>query len=213
VSLPPGFGEGAAKELFDGLFAEASRLECPLAGGDIAFHADAAAPLVCAVTVLAEPGPAGPITRGGARPGDAVYVTGALGRSYPSGRHLAVEPRIAEALDLARRLGPRLHAMIDISDGLGRDASHIAEQSGVQVRLDVRRIPCAPGADWRAALGDGEDYELCFAAAGDVPPRLGAVAITAVGAVRERAAGTPLVVVETAEGPLDGSEIGWEHRS
>ncbi len=217
VTLPPGFGEGPATALFDGLFEEAQRLGCAIVGGDIAFHADPAAPLVCSVTVLAEPGPAGAITRGGARPGDVVYVTGSLGGSYQpggGGRHLAVEPRIAEALELARRLGPRLHAMIDISDGLGRDAGHVAEQSGVQIRLEANRVPCAPGADWRAALGDGEDYELCFTATGDVPPRLGAIAVTAVGAVIERGPpGSPLVVVDTGRELVDGSEMGWEHRS
>jgi thiamine-monophosphate kinase len=217
VTLPPDFGQERAEALFDGLLEAARRFGCPVVGGDIAFHGDLGAPLVCSVTVLAEPGPAGAVTRGGARPGDVVYVTGALGGSYQpggGGRHLSFDPRIEEALELARQLEARLHAMIDLSDGLGRDAAHVAEQSGVQIKLEAGRIPCAAGADWQAAMSDGEDYELCFTATGVVPRKLGAVAVTPVGSVLKRPGpGSPLVVVDTGRELVDGSQMGWEHHS
>src|SRR5690606_22520794 len=127
-------------------------------------HADPSHPLVCSVTVLAEPALGREVARrSGAKVGDVIYVTGSLGGSLEpggGGRHLTFTPRIAEALLLAEQLGGRLHAMIDISDGLGRDAAHMAEQSGVRLLLHADRIPLNEGADWRRAVSDGEDYEL-----------------------------------------------------
>ncbi|MHC4127396.1 MAG: thiamine-phosphate kinase [Planctomycetota bacterium] len=217
VTLPPDFGHDRATALFDAMRRTAQRYACPLVGGDIAVFRDASSPLVCSVAVLAEPGPGGPVTRSGARLGDVIAVTGSLGGSLGTdglGRHLTFEPRIAEASALAETLGRRLHAMIDISDGLGRDASHLAEQSGVQIEIDAERIPCTEGVDWRRAMSDGEDYELCFAADGEVPPRVGELPVTVVGRVVTRPGpDDPLVVVKAGPRTLDGTELGWEHRS
>ena len=215
ATLPPDFGHERATALFDAIRVTARDHGCPLVGGDIAFHRDASSPLTCTVTVLAEPGPAGPVTRSGARAGDTVYVTGVLGGSLGPdglGRHLTFVPRLSEALALAGALAERLHAMIDLSDGLGRDASHLAERSGVQIEIDAERVPCADGADWPRAMSDGEDYELCFTAVGEVPDRLGELEVTAVGRVVERPdpAG-PRVVVREGARTLDGSSLGWEH--
>ncbi len=214
VTLPEGFGHDRATELFDAMRETAEHYGCPLIGGDIAI---AAAPtLVCSVTVLAEPGPAGTITRGGARAGDLVFVTGRLGGALGPdglGRHLTFEPRMREALLLAERLGNRLHAMIDLSDGLGVDAGHIAECSGVEIAIDADRIPCAPGIDWRRAAGDGEDYELCFAAIGDVPGDLDGLPITRIGrAGPAGASGAGRAVIRDTAGTHDGARFGWEHR-
>jgi thiamine-monophosphate kinase len=217
VTLPPDFGHDRATALFDAMRRTAQRYACPLVGGDIAVFRDASSPLVCSVTVLAEPGPGGAVTRSGARAGDVIAVTGRLGGSVQAdglGRHLTFEPRLEEAAILAATLGNRLHAMIDISDGLGRDASHVAEQSGGRIEIDAERIPCSEGVDWRRAMSDGEDYELCFAAAGEVPARVGEVPVTVVGRFVERGGpDDPLVVVKAGGRTLDGSELGWEHRS
>jgi len=214
ATLPPNFGEVRANALFDAMRQTAAQYNCPLIGGDIAFHADPSHPMVCAVTVLAEAGQIVP-TRSGAKLGDRVYVTGRLGGSLEAnglGRHLTFEPRIAMALNLAERLGDRLHAMIDISDGLGRDASHIAEMSNVQIRLNAADIPCNPGCDWHRALGDGEDYELFFAATGGVPEQLLDIKITCVGEVVDRSPGdSRLVIVRDGNQWLDAAGMGWQH--
>ena len=116
-----------------------------------------------------------PVRRGGARPGDGVWVTGRLGgaglalervrarRRLPPAlrRRLArPAPRIAAGVWLARR-GAR--AMIDLSDGLAGDAGHLAAASGVRVAIELARVPCWPGVTPLAAARSGEEYELLVA--------------------------------------------------
>jgi thiamine-monophosphate kinase len=214
--LPPNFREERAMELFEAMRVTAASYRCPLIGGDIAMHADDAHPLTLSVTVLAEPVGDRPITRSGAVAGDGLYVTGSLGGAVEpdgGGLHLTFEPRIDEAIELAEALGDRLHAMIDLSDGLGRDASHIAESSNVTIEIEAERIPCAAGVDWRSAMSGGEDYELLFAASGDVPATLGdGVPVRSIGRIVPRAsAGGPLVRVSRGGSTFDGAELGWQH--
>ncbi len=104
--------------------------------------------------------------RSGARDGDFLFVTGALGGSL-QGKHLTFTPRIREAQILARLV--KVRAMIDISDGLAQDLMHILRASGVQAVLYERLIPLSRQAKNTAqALYDGEDFELLFAvSAGD----------------------------------------------
>jgi thiamine-monophosphate kinase len=220
ATLPADFDSVSAMRLFDAMREAADEYDCPLIGGDVAAHAPGRpAPLVCAVTVLAVPGPLPPRRRSMARPGDTLYVTGRLGGSVApdgGGRHLTFAPRIAEALELAAALGERLHAMIDVSDGLGRDAGHLARDSGVGIVIDADRIPRSEGIEWRRAASDGEDYELLFTAQGEVPEMVGAgTPVTAVGRVHARprdAAGHAVVIV--AHGVEHGAEaLGWEHGS
>jgi thiamine-monophosphate kinase len=217
VVLPKDLDEPVALRLFESMRWTASEFGCPLMGGDVAVHRAPQHPLTCSVTVLAEPVPPGPVRRDGARPGDRVYVTGRLGGSYSadgSGRHLAFQPRLAEALQLLHDLETRLHAMIDLSDGLGRDASHLAEMSNVTITLDADQIPCAPGCSWRQALGDGEDYELCFTATGPVPSRLGNVEITEVGEVIEAADGDDTAIrVREGQRVIAVGHLGWQHQT
>jgi thiamine-monophosphate kinase len=218
ATLPPTLGERRANALFDAMRRICEQYESPLIGGDIAFHASQRDPLVISTTVLAEPIGRQAITRGGARPGDGVYVTGRLGGSLQKnglGRHLTFEPRIREAAAILKHCRERnLHAMIDISDGLGRDASHIAEMSNVQIVLDATVIPCNRTSDWRDALHDGEDYELLFTAAGTVPSRLADVKVTRIGEVcRRRPRDSRLVIVKHNGQTLTADDLGWEHRS
>jgi len=138
-------------ELYEGL-AEAG---VPVAGGDTT----AAPQLVLSVTAIGRservPG------RAGAEPGDRVLVTGPLGAAGAAFRNgILVRPPIR--LEEGRRLARDAHAMLDISDGLARDARHMAERSGCRIVIDLDRVPLAPGATVDD-LGFGEDYELLAA--------------------------------------------------
>jgi thiamine-monophosphate kinase len=137
--------------LYEGI-AEAG---VPVVGGDTT-RADT---LVLSVTALGRsqrvPG------RGGARPGDELVVTGPLGAAgaaFREQRYVRPPLRIPEGRELARTAG----AMLDISDGLGQDAGHIAARSGVRCVIELERVPLAEGATI-ADLGFGEDYELLAA--------------------------------------------------
>ncbi len=221
VALPAGFGEARATELFEAVRRAAERLEAPLVGGDIAIHAAPSDRLVLSITVLGIPGPAGIVRRSGARPGDALCVTGRLGGSLDpdgGGRHLDFEPRVAAGLELAAALGDRLHALIDLSDGLGRDAARVARASGVALELDADRLPRNEGVDWRGAVGDGEDYELLAAIAGDPPGAAGGVPVTVIGRVLapdapDRPAGAVRLRTSAEDGDelVDVAELGWDH--
>ncbi len=205
AALPPGFTR--ADELFDRMAHWVGAWGCPLVGGDIATHHSPKHPLTLTVTVAGGP-VREPVLRSGARVGDGVYVTGLLGGSLASGRHLSFEPRVPEAAGLVGALGDRLHAMIDLSDGLGRDAGRMASVSGVRIEIDAASLPMLAGVPgWKDAMGDGEDYELCFCSVGAVPAAVGGTPITRVGAV---VAGSGCVV-RTDDGPIDVSTLGWDH--
>lgn len=204
-----------AADLFDAMNQTANQYNCPLIGGDVAIHHKPNSPMVCTITVLAKPGPNPPVRRNGAKVGDFLYVTGKLGGSFENnglGKHLTFEPRINEALALSDLLGTKLHAMIDISDGLGRDASHIAQLSNVAIEIDASTIPTNDGLDWQRAMSDGEDYELCFAAEGKVPNKIGELQITQIGRVVALSeSNKPIVIVMDGKTRLDASKFGWEH--
>jgi thiamine-monophosphate kinase len=150
VSLAAPTLDGAI-ELYEGI-AEAG---VPVRGGDTT-RADA---VVIGVTAIgrAERVPG----RAGARPGDLLVVTGELGAAAVAFR----EGRLARPpirIDEGRRLAAVATAMLDVSDGLGPDAGHIAERSGCRLVLDLDAVPLAPGATL-ADLEFGEDYELLAA--------------------------------------------------
>ncbi len=150
VSLAAPRLDGAIS-LYEGI-AEAG---VPVRGGDTT-RADS---VVISVTALGRservPG------RAGAKPGDVLVVTGPLGAAGAAFR----EGRLARPpirLEEGRRLARVAHAMLDLSDGLGPDAGHIAERSGCRLVIDLDAVPLAPGAT-RADLEFGEDYELLAA--------------------------------------------------
>ena len=165
VGLPRGAGESLATELYQGLREMADAFDTALVGGDTNSWDG---PLVISVTVFGEATGRGPVTRGGARPGDWLLVTGSLGGSILA-KHLDFTPRVREALVLHQQA--TLHAMIDISDGLAADLKHICDESGCGAVLRAEAIPISSAArqtkDDRSALehalGDGEDFELLFA--------------------------------------------------
>ena len=99
-------------------------------------------------------------TRSGGLPGDVLFVTGKLGGSI-HGKHLDFYPRLLEAAWLTRRYD--IHAMMDLSDGLGTDLPRMADASGVGFAVTAESLPVTDGATVGNAISDGEDYELLFA--------------------------------------------------
>ena len=140
----------------------AAKYHVPVAGGDLAgLKADTE---VATLTILGEVPAGRAIRRCGARPGDALYVTGEVGNSFATGHHLTFSPRLDEGVFLRGKAT----AMLDISDGLLLDASRLARASQVDLKLDAAHVPLRSGAKLPDALSDGEDYELLFTA----PPGL-----------------------------------------
>ena len=134
--------------------------------------------------------------RAGAQPGDVLVVTGPLGAAGTAFRQgkLARPPL---RLEEGRSLAAHAHAMIDISDGMARDAAHIAERSGCHLVIDLDRVPLADGSTVDD-LGFGEDYELLAAVVDSGP-------FVEIGLCEEG---------EGVELLLDGRPYelgGWEH--
>ena len=163
VVLPERFGEEELKQLHTGIISAGERFGCELIGGDIASW-KSGRPFVINVAMLSRPAATSPIRRSGAKPGDCICVTGQLGGAG-RGRHLDVEPRFKEAIQITSLVS--VNSMIDISDGLSSDLNRICRQSGVGAIIDVNRIPISAQAQQKedplsSALNDGEDFELLF---------------------------------------------------
>jgi thiamine-monophosphate kinase len=99
------------------------------------------------------------VSRNGGNAGDDLFVTGRLGRAT-RGKHLRFVPRIEESRWLTKNFS--VHAMMDLSDGLGADLPRLAKASKVGFKIDRKSLPLAPGTTTGNAISDGEDYELLF---------------------------------------------------
>ena len=206
VALPRGIGIDYAKELYLGIREAADPFYCSIVGGDTASWDGK---LVVTVSILGRSGGITPITRSGAKPGDGIFVTGALGGSL-LGRHMTFEPRVFLAREIAKK--NRASAMIDISDGLSRDLLNICQMSGIGAIIDGSKIPIHEDAiklsqqDGRSplehALHDGEDHELLFTGPQPLPKEL--IQIGEVTAAKE--------IRLLRNGQTEGlAPRGWEH--
>jgi thiamine-monophosphate kinase len=220
---------------FDGLMALAERFRIPLAGGDLANSpsgVNRANGLVIADIVLLGSVPTGrSLLRSGARPGDLIYVTGALGGSaaellalerHPAAfrkndkggqghPHLYPEPRLAAGRKLMR--GRLATAAIDLSDGLSTDLAHLCEESGLAAEIEVESLPVDARATLEQALHGGEDYELLFTADPEtvVPSPLGGVLVHPIGRMKKRGRGSLVQMSHRGGKPTALVAGGWEH--
>ena len=192
--LPDGFSHG--DELFDSMKRWAESWDAPLIGGDIAFGPG---PMVLTVTVVGRCLGA-PLLRSGARVGDGVYVSGPIGGSLASGRHLTFAPRL-DAGRAVRAAGAT--ALIDLSDGLGIDAQRIGVLSGLRLRIEADAVPLHDDAGmWRDAFAAGEDYELL--ACGPACPG----GFIRIGSVVDGAAGAEIIAAGSEHA---AASLGWDH--
>jgi thiamine-monophosphate kinase len=176
LALPRQHALAVACQLYEGLLPLADEFGVAIAGGDTNVWDG---PLAISITAIGEATERGPLLRSGARPGDAILVTGRLGGSL-LGRHFHFTPRVREALLLNERYA--LHAGIDISDGLSLDLSRLAQASGCGAVLELAALPLDDDAYRLAAqdgatpcehaLADGEDFELLLAVPPDEARRL-----------------------------------------
>ena len=109
------------------------------------------------------------VERGGGKEGDYLFVTGRLGGAI-RGKHLRFVPRIEESRWLTAHF--RVHAMMDLSDGLGADLPRLARASKVSFEINMEALPLNSGASPENAISDGEDYELLFAISRGAAKRL-----------------------------------------
>lgn len=208
LGLPPSTPVRWVQDLYRGLERCARAFSLSLVGGDTT----RAPQIIVDVAIVGEAPRAGAVLRSGAKPGDALFVTGRLGGSYISGRHARFTPRVREAQALLRRV--KVHAMMDLSDGLASDLWHMARASRATLRIEAARIPIARAAKTvHHALMDGEDFELLFAVgardAARVPKRLGTCPVTRIGTVVRRGAGVQLVDRQGRVQPL--TVKGFQH--
>lgn len=193
LALPAGLEQRWVDGFLRGLLKLAGRFNLPLAGGDIA---QSPAGVLADIMVVGSVPQRKALLRSGARPGDALYVTGALGgsaaaiqqmragkklRPAQNRAHFFPEPRIAVGRLLRERRVAS--AAIDLSDGLSTDLSHICEESGVGAVVYAESVPLAKGASLDLALHGGEDYELLFTARTRVAKEIAGVPLTRLGEI------------------------------
>jgi thiamine-monophosphate kinase len=196
IAIPESCGMEYLEAIYRGMKTLAAEFAVNILGGDTT---SSARDLVLAITVTGSAPADRILRRSGAKPGDAIGVTGVLGdsraglRQILDGRlpatpaenalyqaHVRPRPHLAEGRWLAGT--GAVHAAIDVSDGLSSDIGHISRASGVGIRLEASRIPVSDalidhcrqrGLDPLAqALAGGEDYVLLFCAAPDAIDRL-----------------------------------------
>lgn len=177
IGVRPGIELEWLEGLYSGMREASDRFDMAVVGGDVS-RSDC---LVISVALVGNPAGRLVVERRGARPGDAVCVTGTLGASAAGYRllragargrpdliaaHLRPTPRVREVEALRRSLPT---AMIDISDGFAADLFHICDDSKVGVIVEAGRLPVVDlkGIEidrdpLELALRGGEDYELCF---------------------------------------------------
>ena len=184
LGLPMNFNAARVEGVYAGIKRLAERHGIAIVGGETMSNPER---LLLSLAVIGTAGRGRCPLRSAAQPGDALFVTGELGGSLESGRHLSFEPRLEEGRWLVEHF--EIRAMIDLSDGLAGDLKHLLKASHVGAEILADSIPIHPvvrGADKASAekpsyppksaltkaLSDGEDYELLFTLRGSDSVRL-----------------------------------------
>jgi thiamine-monophosphate kinase len=226
LALPAKLPQQWADRFLKGLLKLAKQFNITLAGGDTSESPDG---VLADIVVVGSVPKGNAILRSGALPGDRIYVTGELGGSAAtldllfSGRHKKLKPSLsanhffpAPRIAVGKILREKriATAMIDISDGLSTDLSHICEESevGAEVWADVlpRATLLGRKVDLQFALHGGEAYELLFTAAPatKVPTHIASLPITCIGEITKR---KRLAVVGAHDTRSDLKTGGWQH--
>ena len=171
LALPPDFAPEFVAKIYDGMNALAREHGVAIVGGETTTNPER---ILISISLVGTVPRGKQVLRSGAKTGDAIFVTGELGGSLAQ-KHLDFAPRLAEARWLAEHFA--IHAMMDLSDGLGGDLRHILQAGGVGAELLKTAVPVSRAARLRArggstakpafaaALTDGEDFELLFTVA------------------------------------------------
>jgi thiamine-monophosphate kinase len=145
------------RQLYRGLRRAAEFFNVRIVGGETS---NTPGPIAISVSVTGFVEVNRAVSRRGGKLGDDLFVTGRLGGALKR-KHLKFLPRIAESRWLTQNFA--IHAMMDLSDGLGADLPRLARASKVGFEVQVENLPLARGATTNDAISEGEDYELLFA--------------------------------------------------
>ena len=161
MAIPKWYTVSSIDKLSKGVFDLANEFKVNIVGGDISCGSR----LVIDVSIIGLVEKEKLLLRSQAKKGDIIFVTGPLGGSYKSGKHLRFIPRLKEARILVDKY--KINAMIDISDGFSQDLNHLLANSSVGAVIYEQLIPVSESARGLTdALYSGEDFELIFTASG-----------------------------------------------
>jgi thiamine-monophosphate kinase len=204
---------------YDGIARACGDFEVSLVGGD----SSSAERIFVDVSMIGRVRAGGGVRRSGAQVGDGIYVTGQLGasiegleqlrkgalKSATAQRHLFPQPRHR----IGAEVSESAHAMIDISDGLSTDLTHIVKESRVSARIYKDKIPTAAGVTDAQAIHGGEEYELIITAV-ELPETIHGVQLTRIGEIIPTASFTTSDhQVFLVDGPRESvlRPQGWQH--
>jgi thiamine-monophosphate kinase len=145
------------RKLYRGLRRAAKQFDVSIVGGETS---SSPGPIAISVSVAGFVERNRWMSRRGGKVGDDLFVTGQLGGAIKR-KHLQFVPRIVESRWLTKNFA--IHAMMDVSDGLGVDLPRLARASKVGFKVEMENLPLTPGAKIGDAISEGEDYELLFA--------------------------------------------------